>query len=336
MTEGHHPTAAPEEGPFREAFAAAETHGPRWPQGLSALLDDPTTPATVRAAAIGALTRAHPRHLLARFMDLIADPDPRVRRATVEASSILVPEDRVKVAGPALTDDDLEVRLAAGRVLVGAEEELSPEHAPLFVEAREGWVERRRSDTESPEAWSELAALYAALGRGDDADRSLCRALELDPGRSSDWANLADLYEATGRPEEARQALVDGLANQPDDPALLHARGLAHIRQGLSEAALGDLKRAVEVGRDSPRYAYVYVVALLDLRSESEALAELASAQDRHPRDPDLLGLAVSLAERRGDRAAALSAARILEESDPGNPEYQALMMQLTTGPGRR
>lgn len=335
MTDGERAGARYTEGPDPEAFDAATAHGPRWPQRLTALLDDPATPSPARAAAIEALTRAHPRHLLARFMDLIANPDPSVRRATVQASTILVAEDRVKVAGPALTDVDPGIRQAAGRVLVGAEEELSPEHAPLYVAAREEWVEARRADTESPEAWSELAALYAALGRGDDADRSLRRALELDPDRAVDWANLSDLYEATGRPEEASEALVEGLSHCPDHPALLHARGLAYIRRGQSEAALSDLKRAVELRTDSPRYAYVYVVALLDLEGEAEALAHLETARALHPRDPDLLGLVVSLAERRGDREGALSAARILEESDPGNPEYQALKMQLSMGPGR-
>lgn len=318
------------------ALSAARAHQPRWPQGLTALLDDAATPPAQRAAAIEALTRAHPRHLLARFIDLVDDVDADVRLATVRAAAILVPEDRVKVAGPALTDPDPRVRMAAGRVLVGAEGELAPERAPHFVAARNEWVEAQRADADSAEAWSRLATLYAELGRGDDVERSLRGALELDPGRPSDWANLADLYEATGRPEEARQALVDGLAICPDDPVLLHARGLAHIRGGRSEAAMADLRRAVELGPDSPRFAYVYVVGLLDVYGERKARVELDASRARHPRDPDLLGLAVSLAERRGDREAALSAARILEESDPGNPEYQALMMQLGMGPGRR
>ena len=322
----------PSETLHHTAFGVAEAHGPGWPQGLTALLDDAATSAPVRALAIQALTQAHPRHLLARFMDLIADPDPRVRRATVEASTLLVPEDRVKVAGPALTDPDRDTRLAAGRALVGAEEELPADRAPHFVTARNEWVEDRRADTESPESWSALATLYAELGRADDAERSLRRALALEPGRASDWASLSELYEATGRPDEAREALESGLVQQPDAPALIHARGLAHIRAGRTEEALVDLGRAVELGPGSPRYAYVHVVAIADLQSEAEALEQLEGALARHPRDPQLLSLAVTLHERRGDREAALAAARILEESDPGNPEYQALVLQLSHG----
>jgi Flp pilus assembly protein TadD len=319
----------PPESPHYAPLAAAAAHGPRWPQGLAALLDDAATPAPVRAAAIEALTRAHPRHLLSRFMKLIEDPDPLIRRATVRASTILVPEDRVKVAGPALTDPDREVRLTAGRALVGAEEELPAERAPHFVTARNEWVEARRAEEDSPRSWSALATLYAELGRGDDAERSLRRALELDPGRAFDWANLADLYEATGRAEEAREVLASGLARNPEAPALIHARGLAHIRAGRTAEALVDLKRAVELGPDSPRYAYVHAVALTNLGDEVDALDALKAALVRHPRDPELLSLAVSLNQERGDREAARAAARVLEESDPGNPEYQALVLQL-------
>jgi len=92
----------------------------------------------------------------------------------------------------------------------------------------------------------------------------------------------------------------------------------------------------VEFGPNSPRFAYVQVVALLDVYGEREAQAQLDASRARHPGGPDLLGLAVSLAERRGDREATLSAGRILEERNPGNPEYQDLMMQLSMGPGRR
>ncbi|MEJ2540444.1 MAG: HEAT repeat domain-containing protein [Gemmatimonadota bacterium] len=317
---------------YHPALAAARSHAPGWPQGLTALLDREDTSVELRAAAIEALTRAHPRHLLARFMDLIQDPDPRVRLATVRAASILVPEDRVKVAGPALTDPEEEVRLAAGRVLVGAEEELPGERAPHFVTARDEWIESRRADSGGPDAWSELATLYAQLGRGDDAERSLRRALELDQARTGDWANLADLYEATGRSGEAREALVTGLSHQPDSPALIHSRGLAHIRAGEPAAALADLARAVELAPESPRFAYVHVVALADLEGGADPLETLESALARHPRDPELLSLAVSLYEGQGDRESALVAARTLEESDPGNPEYQALVIQLSVG----
>lgn len=317
--------------PLHPALAAARAHAPRWPQGLTVLLDDPGTPPPLRASAIEALTRAHPRHLLARFMDLIADADAGVRLATVRASSILVPEDRVKVAGPALTDPDPQVRRAAGRVLVGAEEELPAERAPDFVTARNEWIESRRSDTGSADAWSELAALYAELGRGDDAERSLRRALELDPDRAGDWANLADLLEAIGRPEEAAEALARGLAQVPDSPVLIHARGLAHIRGGRMTAAREDLRRATKLAPESARFSYVQAVALMDFAGEA-AEEVLDAALGRHPRDPELLGLVVAVAEGRGDRATALAAAETLEESDPGNPEYQALVVRLRMG----
>lgn len=317
---------------WERALAAAASHAPRWPQGLAVILDDDHAPAEARAAAVLALARAHPRHLLARFMDLVEDPDPRVRRATVQASSILVPEDRVKVAGPALSDSSREVRLAAGRVLVGAEEELAPELAPAFVEARNEWMRQQREELDSAESWSRLAALHGALGRGDDAERSLRRALALDPRRLTAWVDLVELNEALGRPEAAAAALERGLVVNPEAPELIHARGLAHIRAGRSEEALADLSRAVELAPDAPRFAYVYAVALNDLRNSSEAMSSLDVARARHPRDPDLLRLAVSLHEGAGDRRAALVAARTLEESDPGNPEIQALVLRLSRG----
>ncbi|MEJ2504423.1 MAG: HEAT repeat domain-containing protein, partial [Gemmatimonadota bacterium] len=292
LTEWYGPDGAHTEPHYGEAFAAAAERGASWPQQVGAVLDDPDTPPNVRAAAIDALSSAHPRHLLSRFLDLAADPDPVVRRTAMEAAMILVPEDRVQVAGPALTDPVLGVRAAAVHSLAGQRSTLPLDLQAAVDTARAEWIEGQLAMAERPAPHVNLGVFLASEGRTAEAERSLRTALD-------------QRLSPTGRPG-------------PEAAPLVHARGLARVRAGRQEEALQDLALAAALAPEATQFAYVHVIALLDLQGPDSALDALAGALDRHPRDPRLLSLAVSLHHQRGEPDAALAAARRLMEIDPG------------------
>ncbi len=83
------------------------------------------------------------------------------------------------------------------------------------------------------------AVSQAALGRLEEARRSLQAAIRSQPGFIVPYVNLAELEGQGGRYDAARAALAAGLAVCPKDPQLLHAL----IQLGTSH---GDLDRAVQ------------------------------------------------------------------------------------------
>ena len=75
-------------------------------------------------------------------------------------------------------------------------------------------------------------------------------------------ANLADLYRQIGRDQDAETVLRKALDASPRDAGLHHALGLALVRLKKQDEAIAELARAAELEPDRARYAYVYAIGL--------------------------------------------------------------------------
>jgi tetratricopeptide (TPR) repeat protein len=330
VAEWYGPEGRQEEAHYGAALANAARGGPSWPQGLTAVIDDPSLPGIVRASALEALAGAHPRHLLARIEGLVEDPDPFVRRTVAEVAAVLVPEDRVRALSPLLNDPVLGVRAAAARTLAGpAEGSLPADLLIPFETAEQEWVQAQFSMAEAPTTHVNLGTYYAVKGRGPEAESSLRLALEMDSSLVSAWANLADLFRAMGREADAEATLESGIARVAQPAPLIHSRGLLRVRQGRIPEALPDLERSVELDPDSPRYSYVLTVAMLDTEGPDRALEVLSEALGRTPNDRDLLSLGFSINLDLGRTGEARGYAERLAELDPGDPDAQAALLQV-------
>ncbi|HQU51281.1 MAG TPA: tetratricopeptide repeat protein, partial [Casimicrobiaceae bacterium] len=143
------------------------------------------------------------------------------------------------------------------------------------------------------------------------------RALELDPTYAPAAVNLADVYRALGRDDEAVAVLVRATRADPRAAAPRHALGLAYVRQKKRPESLAALGEAVRLAPDDARYAFVYGVALHDAGRTKEALAVLRAALDKHRFDRDLLSALAAYSARAGDGAAAEGYQRRLAELRP-------------------
>jgi predicted Zn-dependent protease len=85
---------------------------------------------------------------------------------------------------------------------------------------------------------------------------------------------------------------------------LHHALGLVLIREHRTDEALGELRRATQLDPAVPRFAYVYGVAVHDLKSPAEGVGLLEAALGRFPNDHDLLLGLAGYARSAGDEAA--------------------------------
>jgi Flp pilus assembly protein TadD len=145
--------------------------------------------------------------------------------------------------------------------------------------------------------------------------------------------NLADHYRARRQDDQGERVLRQGLARNPDAPALHHSLGLLLVRGRRYADAVVALGRAAELAPDDARYGYVYGVALHSTGRTDRALAVLARAHDRHPGDVEILLALSTINRERGDRDAARAYARKLAEVAPEDPRARQILGEL--GPGR-
>lgn len=146
------------------------------------------------------------------------------------------------------------------------------------------------------EALHRYGLLVAQLGRLDEADRLLARALILDSAASEATsgaaANHAKILRALRRPEDAARRFRHALALSPALLTALEGLGHAEREAGHAEAAAGAYGRAALLGTGAP-VLHQWGIAL-DGLGRPEAAAEALRRSARL--DPTVPSVAVRLA----------------------------------------
>jgi Flp pilus assembly protein TadD len=218
----------------------------------------------------------------------------------------------------------------AGRALAAAPlDGLPPDRRAARERALNEYVASEEAVGERPEAHLNLGLFYAERGEVARAEAEYRLALRRQPGFAPAYANLADLYRAVGRDGAATATLADGLKAAPDDPSLLHALGLARVREGRTADAVTLLRRASEARPGDTRFAYVYAVALHSTGKPSEAIAVLEKALEHAPNDRDLLFGLTTFSREAGRLPAARDYARRMAAVAPGDPRAVQLLREL-------
>jgi predicted CXXCH cytochrome family protein len=305
-------------------WAGAIAAGRRWQVGADKLLAEvasqPTVPPIVRASAIALLAR-FPYAVQGEFVKrVLRDPDPLVRRAGLGLLFALEPPQRWQIGSPLLADPMRTVRLEAVNALAELPAALSlpPGERAAFTRVVEEYRAAQGFNADRAEAWLNLGALEARLGRFDRAEAAYERAIQLQPAFMPAYVNLADLYRGQGREEDGERVLREALARQPEVAEVHHALGLLLVRRKRMPEALGELATAAKLEREVPRYTYVHAIALDSTGQHAQARAVLAEAQARFPGDRDILAALVQLSLQAGDRGAAARWAKKLRELDDG------------------
>ena len=168
------------------------------------------------------------------------------------------------------------------------------------------------------------------------AESELRTALSLDPRFVPALVNLADLLRAQGRDADGERFLDQALRVAPDHAEALHAIGLLRIRQNRLTEAVDLLRRAAARRPDSPRFAYVYAVALHDTGRARDAIAVLEATHRQRPADRETLAALATYLGERGDVTRALGYAEKLAALDPDDPAARRLVETLRRRAGAR
>ncbi|MGH6825447.1 tetratricopeptide repeat protein [Methyloceanibacter sp.] len=318
---------------YAHAFHAAWHDEPGAATLLAAVAADAKAPAFARAGALAELAgHVSPANLgLARAG--LSDPDPMVRIAALDMLDNVPPNQLWPVVSPLLSDPVLGVRIKAASLLAGVSgDRLSGVDGERLKRATQEFLAAQALNADRPEARATLGGFYARQGQASEAEEEYKAALRLSPAFGPAAANLADLYRQLGRDADAESVLRRAIEASPKDAGLHHALGLALVRLKRQDGALAELASAAALEPTRTRYAYVYAVALEASGRRGDAIQALKDNLARHKGDRDTLSALVSFNRDAGDIAAALIYAEELAKIEPDNTELRSLIETLRPG----
>jgi putative PEP-CTERM system TPR-repeat lipoprotein len=218
-------------------------------------------------------------------------------------------------------------------------------------------------------ARSDLAALYVAAGRADDAKKLYQQALEKKADDETALLGLANVAvdekkwpEAVDYINRARTAAPDdpapGLAliqvyelqqdwanakavagalnaQFPSDLTVLEAQAQAQLAGGDTNGAIASYKRAHELAPQSTPLLSRYLALLVSAGYYREASGVLKDAVDRDPRNAGLKADLIRVTAQLDGVDAAVSRANLYEKDDPGSDLYPIAASQVYENAGR-
>ncbi len=106
---------------------------------------------------------------------------------------------------------------------------------------------------QNPMVHRNLGLLHLIDNEYEAAEKSLRRALQLEPGFTSALANLGNTLQSMGRFDEAIDAFDRALSQTPDDASIRNDRGMCRLRAGDYERGFADyearLRRHDQIAR---------------------------------------------------------------------------------------
>ncbi len=288
---------------FAAALAGARHGRAGVAEGLAAVAGNPDQAAIVRATALALMDSYDDAATGLALQRGLRDANALVRIGALRGAARFAPDRFWRRAGHLLDDEVLAVRSEAAQLLAPASAGLPEHDRSRLLVGLEEYLDTQRFNADRPQAHTNMANAYLALGDVERAERALAAALGLSPDWVPALVNLADLYRATGRDREGGQLLERASTLAPEAADVKVARALWLVRQNRHGEALPLLARAVQLAPENSRHAYVYAVALHSRGESPRALAVLDEALQRRPGNRDLLRAAAAIARDMGDDA---------------------------------
>ena len=203
-----------------------------------------------------------------------------------------------------------------------------------YAQALEQYKKLTTLEPSTAQNYLRMAQLSSQLGKFNDAETSLMRAKQLEPGNLEILDNEAILYEDQGRYDDAVKVLTDALAGlqkatpNPNALAILYKQlGEAYRKQQKYPAALQAYADMAKQGDDAQRQAELGTIdTYRESRDLNQAIAEAKKALAGSPNDADLTGALADLYGAQGDSAQGT---KLLQGLLQGNDGDQAIYLEI-------
>lgn len=324
---------------YGETLSAGRRGLPGSGAALLKLINDKFQPAIVRASAIELLDGLTDADPTATLRAALTDASPQVRAAAAGSLGSLAQDPAALVGplAPLLTDSIRQVRIDAARSMARIPSSaLTPDQQAARKNALDEYRAAERTSADRAESRLNLGQLAADLGDTAQAEAEFRVGIRLNPRFAPCSVNLADLFRAQGKELEAELTLRQALLTLPRDAALHHALGLGMVRQRRLSEALAELKQAADLAPESPRFTYVYAVALGSSGDRDQAMSILRGLTRDHPGDADALEALAAYALESGSLDEAAACAEKLAGLRPNDPGARQLLDQIRAERARK
>jgi predicted Zn-dependent protease len=191
---------------------------------------------------------------------------------------------------------------------------------------------------DSPDFLHAIAQCQGGVGQGDDAIRSLRKAVKIDPKHAAAWQSLGhqlavagdeegsrqgfqrhfelstphpELVEATrllgdGKLGKAERIVRDLLKGHPADVSAIRLLADIGVKLGQLTDASHLLERCLELAPDFHAARYSYSMVLMRRQEPEAAIDEAEKLLEQEPNNPNFLTLKASILTRIGDQSGAL------------------------------
>jgi len=307
----------------------------KWPV-LTGALQDPSP--LVRASAASSLRGHLSRESVAALLTAVGD-EFRLVRIRAAATLAAIPLEIVKDSEQALA---LEKANKEFEVAMRARPDDWASYANLgnfamaqqdFSKAAKFFEIACRLEPRRIGPLVNAAIAYSNLGEMAQAGDCLRRALEAEPTNAAVNFNLGLLLAEEGKVDQAEKALRDALKSDPKMAPAAYNLGVILAGKKKSEEAILWCRRAHELRKDDPKYAYTLAFYL---RQSGDTAGVVSILRDRLTRQPFDLEASLFLAdmyEEQGKRQAAAELYRgllsNLELSNPLRLRIEAKLRQV-------
>jgi tetratricopeptide (TPR) repeat protein len=252
------------------------------------LLDDSNLPSLEKSALIEKMVTIAPQSMIERVFELANDADPIARQSAARAAASLPEEPGYRLVLKLSQDPVKSVRSIVASTILS----MSPDwftRAPQLMTLLEEYKSILFSGQDHPGANLGLATIALYEQNVPAAIKAYELALTIDPKHIPSLLSYANFLRSFGNEDKARAQLALALHYGDDIAAVQFSYGLQKIRDKAYQEAIPYLEKATTSPDASPRYAFVYAVALWQLNYQQQAIDVLVNATTRWPGNYEVL-----------------------------------------------
>ena len=304
-------------------------------EDLVKLAGDVLYPVNVRATALSLLL-AYPGPESTQALEIaLMDEEALIRRTAVTTIHLPDPQRLAKLIAPSLYDPVRTVRVEAASRLAGdLTTYLDDEQKEVFQRVLQEYIESMEYTADFAASRHNLANLYTALNRPEDALEQYEHAIRIDDQFYPAKVNLAVLYSQRGQNEQAERLLREVTSDQPELYEAAYSLGLLLVELQKYREAAGYLERAVTGLPGRARIHYNLGLLYAFLQDATGAEQELRAALALEPQSLDFQYALADFYLKRGMFEQAKAVAEDMAKMHPDNPigEQMLEFIQRSTG----
>jgi tetratricopeptide (TPR) repeat protein len=297
---------------------------------LIRLAADPLYPVIVRATALSLMSTYLGADTTEAFQLALMDAEALIRRTAIDSLNLTDEKALVDMIGPLLYDPVKAVRMEAAQRLAGEPTKLlTPQQREVFESALGEFEESMEYSADFAFGRYNLANLYAALNRPEEAIRNYKAAIGIDDLFYPAKVNLAMLYNQRGENEKAETLLREVVKAHPELYDAAYSLGLLLAETNQYAEAAVFLKKAAAGMPERSRIQYNLGLLLQHLKQDSAAETALTRALELEPDNMDYLYALADFHIKRGQWKEAEGIAKQMVAKHPDHPAGHQLLRSL-------